>query len=331
MATYYGTYGQKVQYLASDPSDPQIGQVWYNSTSAVLKVRQEVATNSWAAGGSLNSARQGLGGAGIQTAALAFGGFAGGVTGATESYNGTAWTSLPATMGTAIYQSGSCGTQTAALNIGGYPGAGGGPNLSSVVQHWNGTSWSSPGNYPTNNYTLGAAGIQTAAIVFGGSTNGSTATNAANTYNGTSFTGTPNLNTARFNVIGTGTQTAALIFGGGFPVVTSTESWNGSSWTTVNSLNTARATGARAGTQTAALMAGGTIPPTITGVTELWNGTSWTSNPTGLATGRSGMGSGGTQTEAIAFGGYAGGSPGDSAATEEWTGTQTLSRTITVS
>jgi hypothetical protein len=57
MATYYGTYGQKVQYLASDPSDPQIGQVWYNSTSATLKVRQEVATNAWASGGNLGTAR----------------------------------------------------------------------------------------------------------------------------------------------------------------------------------------------------------------------------------------------------------------------------------
>jgi hypothetical protein len=44
MATYYGTYGQKVQYLASDPSDPQTGQVWYNSTSATLKVRQATTT-----------------------------------------------------------------------------------------------------------------------------------------------------------------------------------------------------------------------------------------------------------------------------------------------
>jgi hypothetical protein len=55
MATYYGTYGQKVQYLASDPSDPQIGQVWYNSTSATLKVRQEVATVLGQAGGNLNT------------------------------------------------------------------------------------------------------------------------------------------------------------------------------------------------------------------------------------------------------------------------------------
>jgi hypothetical protein len=58
MATYYGTYGQKVQYLASDPSDPQIGQVWYNSTSATLKVRQLSTVNAWASGGNLNTKRQ---------------------------------------------------------------------------------------------------------------------------------------------------------------------------------------------------------------------------------------------------------------------------------
>jgi hypothetical protein len=74
MATYYGTYGQKVQYLASDPSDPQIGQVWYNSTSAVLKVRSATTAGTWASGGTMNTARFSLAGSGTQTAALAFGG-----------------------------------------------------------------------------------------------------------------------------------------------------------------------------------------------------------------------------------------------------------------
>ena len=59
MTTYYETYGQKVQYLASDPSDPQTGQVWYNSTSATLKVRAATTSGTWASGGSLSGvARQ---------------------------------------------------------------------------------------------------------------------------------------------------------------------------------------------------------------------------------------------------------------------------------
>jgi hypothetical protein len=49
---------------------------------------------------------------------------------------------------------------------------------------------------------------------------------------------------------------------------------------------------------------------------NLWNGTSWTSNPTSMATGRSGLGGAGTQSLGLAFGGSA----PSTAATEEWTG-----------
>jgi hypothetical protein len=43
--------------------------------------------------GSLNTARENLAGAGIQTAALAFGGYTTAATGATEEYDGNSWTS----------------------------------------------------------------------------------------------------------------------------------------------------------------------------------------------------------------------------------------------
>ena len=56
MATYYGTYGQKVQYLASDPASPQAGQVWFNSTSNLLKVAV-TQQGAWATGGNLATAR----------------------------------------------------------------------------------------------------------------------------------------------------------------------------------------------------------------------------------------------------------------------------------
>jgi len=37
MATYKGIKGYKVQSLASDPSSPIEGQIWYNTTTALLK------------------------------------------------------------------------------------------------------------------------------------------------------------------------------------------------------------------------------------------------------------------------------------------------------
>jgi hypothetical protein len=90
MADYKGIKGFKVQYLSADPSDPIIGQTWYNSTSKDLKYTSVTTAGAWATGNSLNTARRYLAGAGTQTAALAFGGSP--VTAATEEYNGTSWT-----------------------------------------------------------------------------------------------------------------------------------------------------------------------------------------------------------------------------------------------
>ena len=95
MVAYTGIKGGKVQNFSSDPSNPFVGQVWYNTTSSQVKVRSSNASGAWATGGSLNTARYAPGGAGTQTSALAFGGNTPspgtGLT-VTESYNGTSWT-----------------------------------------------------------------------------------------------------------------------------------------------------------------------------------------------------------------------------------------------
>jgi hypothetical protein len=67
----------------------------------------------------LNTARNALAGCGIQTATVAFGGTPP-LTGATEEYNGTTWTTNPTGLNTARFGLGGCGTQTAALGFGGY-------------------------------------------------------------------------------------------------------------------------------------------------------------------------------------------------------------------
>jgi hypothetical protein len=38
MSTYNEIFGGKVNVLASDPSNPINGQVWYNSTDKVIKI-----------------------------------------------------------------------------------------------------------------------------------------------------------------------------------------------------------------------------------------------------------------------------------------------------
>jgi hypothetical protein len=64
-----------------------------------------------------------LAGAGIQTAALAFGGYSTAATAATEEYDGSTWTT-GGNLGTARYQLAGAGTQTSALAFGGTPTTG---------------------------------------------------------------------------------------------------------------------------------------------------------------------------------------------------------------
>jgi hypothetical protein len=74
MAEYKGIKGFKVQYLSADPSNPIIGQTWYNSTSKDLKYTSVTTAGAWASGNYMGTARTELAGAGTQTAALAVGG-----------------------------------------------------------------------------------------------------------------------------------------------------------------------------------------------------------------------------------------------------------------
>ena len=76
MSSYKEIVGQKITKVSSDPSNVETGQMWYNSTSGQLKGHVKVLSGSWASGGTLNTSpgRFQLGGAGTQTAALAFGG-----------------------------------------------------------------------------------------------------------------------------------------------------------------------------------------------------------------------------------------------------------------
>ena len=46
MATYKSIKGSKIQSVASDPANPTEGQVWYNTTTAVLKFYNGSATET---------------------------------------------------------------------------------------------------------------------------------------------------------------------------------------------------------------------------------------------------------------------------------------------
>ena len=77
MATYKKIGGQAVKTYSSDPpaAYPSAweGQLYYNSSDGQFKF-QTLGAGAWASGGSLNQARESMGGAGTTTAGVGFGG-----------------------------------------------------------------------------------------------------------------------------------------------------------------------------------------------------------------------------------------------------------------
>jgi len=335
MTTYYGLYGQKVQYLASDPSDPQTGQVWYNSTSATLKVRAVTTTGSWATGGNLNIGRGMTSVTGIQTASVINGGAQAPVgpaywsyQNATENYNGTSWTASGAP-GTARYAPFLVGTQTTALGGAGQDTVGAGY---SSVQYYDGATWTSAPSISTARGSVQAGGTQTSAVIAGGTPGGVTATEE---FNGTSWTNSGSLGTGRYQLQGhnIGTQTATLCIGGyaSSNAQSLVESYNGTSWTAGTNLPSARGNQARFGTQTSALSCGGGpgTPPGTNLDVNFWNGTSWSAE-TAFSNGRNTAAGCGTTGSGLLAGAFP--PTGTTAATEEWTGPGTaITKTVTVS
>ena len=136
MTTYKELFGKYVQNVTSDPTSTDAeGQIWYNTTSGTFKTALG-GFGVWSSGGNMNTARGSLAGAGIQTAAIGFGGEvppANNPTNASESYNGTSWTTLPATLATSRdnLRGSQSGTATATVVFGGNT-----PSVSSATEEY---------------------------------------------------------------------------------------------------------------------------------------------------------------------------------------------------
>lgn len=344
MATYFDIFGQKVQYLSSDPSPVAQGQVWYNSSTNTLKVRTLTPSNSYASTPALNTARSDArGGGSAEAAFVAAGDSPSGSN--TEKYDGSSWTSsgsltagLPANGGAAG------GSQTAGWYAYGTPGGGGAsPPGRNETEHYNGTAWTAANNsiatFKQNTIGLGP---QTAGIAFGGFTGPASpaaSTNKTTEYNGTSWTTGGDMNQARQGPSGAGgpsAQTACLAMGGmleppGSDFKNNAEEYNGSAWTNLNTLNTARGYGAGGGTTARAVMVCGRGPSATT-ATETWDGSCFSTNPNSYPVARTHLaasGFPGSFSTGIIF---AGGNPGPHSTTSnEWSfdavGTQTVTTT----
>ena len=284
-----------------------------NATPTILAATEEYDGSTWTAGGNLNTARAAIQGSGIQTAAIVIGGNNPTKLTSIETYNGTSWTTSPATLATARDGAHNAGTTTAAIVSGGVTP---GPTTSNTTEEFNFTAntitaaaFASGGNLNTAREMGGVAGTTPAGIYMAGKTYPNTFRNETEEYNGSSWSEQSNVSTAR-TAAGAGTQTAGLIFGGtnGAPgstgVQSATEEYDGSSWTNGGSLSAARLNMYGAGLQTAAFGAGGVISTNAAVTTvEDYNGSTWTSG-TAMPTAQQGGGTAGLPSARLVFGGY---------------------------
>ena len=219
-------------------------------------------------------------------------------TGQLKSFLATTAFSASSPVLTARSYGGSAGTQTANVFFGGeiYPN----PNAS--TEEYDGTGWTASNNMNVGRGSIGGFGIQTAAVAVAG-THPAPSDIVANVeeYNGSSWTAGNNYPASVTNSNGSGTLTSGIQMGGHTATANQDASneYDGTNWTSGGDMNSARNAfmAATQGTQTATLAAGGG-----TANCETYDGSSWTevgNLPVSCGNNKGG----GTQTNAVSYGG----------------------------
>ena len=240
--------------------------------SAESTLVEEYNGSGWAAGDALPAGRQSGGAFGTQTSGV----YAGGgvspnstASNSTQEYDGSSWTN-GGNLNTSRDQTSGAGTETAGLCCGGTPN---GSAQSNTSEEYNGSAWTAGNNlsFAARSVHNSSLGIQTAALLVGGNSDG--ATSGVQSYDGTNWTTTTSLPGARFTLATSGTQTAGLAFGGndGSNIKNTSFSFDGSSWTATPNLATARDNlgGSPSGSNTISVAVGGRQPgPANSSLTE---------------------------------------------------------------
>jgi len=273
--------------VGSSNQAPQTSTIIFGGGNPNFNATEAYDGTSWTTRGTLATARNGLGGAGGSgSSGLAFAGYSTADTSITEEYNFSTNLITPGTwssggaLSTGRSGVASAGTLAAGLAVGGENPGG----RSNSTEEYDGSAWTTGGNYTAPMAQQGATGTQTAAISSGGHDGGYVS--AAAIYNGTSWTASPSINTAMNQPSMGGSTTAAFgICGGENPVPTAGqdhETWNGSTWTSATNIPTVRVQGTALGrVPTDILACGGRAntpgaPSVRISSTDGWNGSSWT-------------------------------------------------------
>jgi len=130
-----------------------------NPTGGNKNLTESWNGSNWTEVADLNTARNGLGGAGSSTAALGFGGAVSPAL--TELWNGSNWTEV-ADLNTGRDRIKGGGTNSQAIGFGGQTAP------RQQTEEWNGSSWSETNDLNTGRGDMGSAGNNSAALGFGG-------------------------------------------------------------------------------------------------------------------------------------------------------------------
>jgi len=132
MATYKEIKGTQIEAVATDPSNPVEGQVWYNSTSNVLKGSIRTGAAAWATANAMSTGRWGGGASSVSPQSDAI--MASGAnTANVELYNGTNWTEVN-NVNQKRYGMWGTGTSTSMIVFGGnIPGSSSPPKTIAAV------------------------------------------------------------------------------------------------------------------------------------------------------------------------------------------------------
>jgi len=329
MAEYREIQGAAVQSLASSTGTIE-GQIWYDNVNAVFKLQGFNSTAAFSSGGTLGTAR-GLGGSfGIQTSAVAAGGFAPPApnTTATEEYNGSTWSGgNPMNSGRRGFR-GAGDSETAGRVMGGLTGP---TSFLNLHEEYDGTSWTTSTALPAVRGSHSAAGTSAASLVFGGTSPGGTPPSndgATLEWTGAAWTTGGTLNVARYNGAGFGGPTSAVMTTGQEPAASNkTEEYNGTSWTTSNVYPASLEGVCGFGPQTNGVAAGGQSPYQT--LAAVYDGTSWATTASLSAARQQTMKGGNGSTGFFAGGEGSFPVPGYTNTTEDFLNAGVITQTIT--